>query len=290
MAGMAHSFLLSCRPEEAAHNVKLHSEDRGLDHWASEQFRRLHAGDELWIVTQDSGEVYLVGHLVAEEVLTAKKMASLKRPDLWAASYHALCDPEQAELMGYVLLSPLLANLRFISKRDRLAFRKDGSLKPQQMRTMRRLTPESARKLNTLWYGEEEVLPTEPCDADGFGFQQDLELRRATEQAAVSQVTALLTAEGWHIVSVEADCCGYDLHCERAGKELHVEVKGTTANVPGFIMTRSEFARARTDAQFLLCVVTDVLTKFPSVHRFNSEEMSKAFDLEAIQYRATLKV
>jgi hypothetical protein len=110
--------------------------------------------------------------------------------------------------------------------------------------------------------------------------------RREVEQAAVGIVTAHLTAKGWKVQSVERDRCGYDLHCSRRNKELHVEVKGTSGPPDKFIITSGEVRRAENDKEFVLVLVGQALQADPTLERWTGTDLLRSFELEPIQYFA----
>lgn len=63
----------------------------------------------------------------------------------------------------------------------------------------------------------------------GQGYALDADLRRAIEQYAMEIAKAFYEKQGWSVFDVSATH-SYDLLCTSAtGKELHVEVKGTTS-------------------------------------------------------------
>jgi hypothetical protein len=114
----------------------------------------------------------------------------------------------------------------------------------------------------------------------------DAQENARTEQAAIRVVTAMLTAEGWDISSVERDRCGYDLVCRRGRQERHVEVKGTRGPAEAFIMTAGELRCATTNPQFELFVVGRALEISPTVERWTGRSFEEAFQLEPLQYVA----
>lgn len=281
---MSVHYLYYCKPEQAVQDLEVHGvEGSGLDHWASEQFKKLAPGDHLWIVSVVDGRLYLIGHLPVEDVLSdSDAVQFLGRSDIYGAEYHAVCSAEDAEYMMPLDIHDQAAELRFVSKKDRFAFEADGSITAFQMQTMRRLTEESVALLESLWYDDAE----EEGDESGSGFQQDAEQRKLIEDSAVDYVVNHLNADGWEVVSVEAERCGYDLLCSRGQEELHVEVKGTSGTEAAFVITAQELDCARHDPVFQLRLVTQVLEDEPVMHCFAGGDVERAFDLKPVQYRA----
>lgn len=292
---MSAHYVYYSKPSQAELDLSIHDADGiPLDHWSSAQFKKLRAGDQLWIVTIAEGRLLLIGHLAVHQMLTFQQAAKyVGRDDLYDATYHAVCEPDHAEHMEVLDIHELAPALRFESANDKLVFAEDGLLAAQQMQSMRRLTGESVAMLEDIWYadvdGSEDEEAAEAETVAGGGYEMDSALRRQIEQAAVVHVTAALTREGWSVESVEAEQCGYDLHCTRGDQERHVEVKGTQATQPAFIITAQELRCADEDDAFELWVVVSALAEEPQAHRYTGKELRRHFRLQAVQYRAVLK-
>lgn len=155
------------------------------------------------------------------------------------------------------------------------------SRRPTDARVPEEFVPELLRLLGAA------VRDSERIEEDG-GFSTDSQQRRRIERMAVAVVTRHFRSDGWRVTDRQADRCGYDLLCERGDQELHVEVKGTAASDPAFLMTEGEVACAQRDPCFRLCVVTDALDR-PVLRTYTAHEMFEAFELRPIEYRATLR-
>ncbi len=283
---MARHYLSYVKPEKAAYEVqRQEAESLVLDHWASDQYKKVQRGDELWLVTIFEGKLFLFGHLVVSQLVSHQEaVAILERDDLWDAEYHVIPEPEDAEGLEIVDIHELADALRFESEQDHLRFEHDGTLTPQQLQTMRRLTPETANLFEVVWYPEED----EEFEA-AEGFQPESALRKQVEEAAVNRAISALENEGWCVRSVELERCGFDLHCKRDDEELHVEVKGSSAIGGGFIITAQELSRAKNDRHFELWSIQDCLSEKPHVARYTGGELTARFAFEPIQFRATEK-
>jgi hypothetical protein len=88
-------------------------------------------------------------------------------------------------------------------------------------------------------------------------------MNRKVMGAAVSLVSEWYEARGWHVQSVEAEKCGYDLLCTNESDEEHVEVKGIKGSALTFIITAGEVRQARNNRRFILCAVTSALSGKP---------------------------
>jgi hypothetical protein len=124
---------------------------------------------------------------------------------------------------------------------------------------------------------------------DGAGGMGEPETNRATENAAISYVTKFYQDGGWSVKSVESENCGFDLLCKSGKIQHHVEVKGIRGKSVSFIITVGETERAKVDKNFVLCAVTSALED-PQLHRWTAKEFAKKFTLEAISYRASLRI
>lgn len=121
----------------------------------------------------------------------------------------------------------------------------------------------------------------------GGGFRNS-ETNRKVEQAAISCVTDDYKKCGWSVQSVESEKRGFDLLCTKNNIQEHVEVKGVQGDFVSFIITSGEVKQSQSDNNFVLCVVTSVLS-VPKLHKFTAKEFNERFVLETISYRASLK-
>jgi len=79
----------------------------------------------------------------------------------------------------------------------------------------------------------------------GQGYAINADLRRAIEQYSMQQAKAFYEEQGWSVSDVSATH-SYDLLCTSAtGKELHVEVKGTTSDGAQILLTANELKHAQ---------------------------------------------
>lgn len=93
------------------------------------------------------------------------------------------------------------------------------------------------------------------------GFQPDPEKRTRVEKVAVRYVTKTYKRQGWKVESVELEKVGYDLHCTKGNQVACVEVKGTSGSREEFILTANEYESAKANEDFVLCIVTNALSK-----------------------------
>ncbi|MDQ2857208.1 MAG: DUF3883 domain-containing protein [Candidatus Eremiobacteraeota bacterium] len=96
----------------------------------------------------------------------------------------------------------------------------------------------------------------------------DVEQRSAVEKAAVKAVTSLYVSRGYAVHSVERANVGWDLHADRSGDSLQIEVKGTSHPTITADLTPNEYAAFEPPAaSYRLCLVTSALGT-PEVHDF----------------------
>jgi len=282
----ARHFLQYWKPKQVDRETAI---GLALNHSGSEQLTKLTPGDIAWIVTvRPPGQLHLVGRLAVGEIIgyeEAKKRFGL---NVWEAEYHAVSKLGTEEPITELSLMSIADSLRFISKtdRDRLEI-VAGKVDGKQLQTIRELTSESAIAIERIWYGIGQATDFERQVRKGGGFGTP-ETNKKVERAAIDHVTEDYVSRGWAVDSVEADKCGYDLHCKKGQREEHVEVKGVQGDVISFIITRGEKRRAQKDTDFVLCVVTSALTQNPKLSRYNPSEIESLFTYEPLAYQATL--
>ena len=296
---MSH-FLFLWKPEQVVFDKqRLDETGKGFEHAWSGQFNRVSAGDHLWVISVYEGKLFLNGHLHVRKILSTSDAATyLQGTDfdpkdfqsVTKSDFHVVTRSDEAEPLEIIDIHKRASALRFNSStgRDRLTIDDDGSLKPQQLQTMPELTPESAELLEDIWYedageAEEDVSP------EAAAQYADLEHRLEVEAASVRFSTEQLEGEGWKVKSKEAQKIGYDLHCTKDDRSLHVEVKGTSGEDQSFIITANELAQAKSDSDFILFRVTKALDINPILHRFLGHELITSFRFEPLQFRAVKK-
>lgn len=120
----------------------------------------------------------------------------------------------------------------------------------------------------------------------GYG---DAEQNARVEVAAVNFVAKSYEAQGYEVRSVEADKCGYDLAAKRGKKELHLEVKGVSGDVPEFQITKNEVECARSDKAFRLVVVVNSLEKHRQAIELSGAQFLEKYELRPDSFRAVQK-
>jgi len=138
---------------------KAESVDRSLDelleHHPSDQLARTRVapGDTLWMVTVRDRLPYLFGKIAVGKVVSQREAERhFGTQDLWPARYHAIAEPKTEVSAREVPIADLTHLLRFDSNTaDRLTVTAGGKVNPQELQSLRRLTPASARLLEQAW-------------------------------------------------------------------------------------------------------------------------------------------
>jgi hypothetical protein len=138
-------------------------------------------------------------------------------------------------------------------------------------------------------YFDQRLLPAKPQRPStvGAGFGQG-ERNREVERAAIDTASQWYRSRGWRVTSVEAEGCGYDLLCERRGRQLHVEVKGVAGMECQFIMTRGELRTALQDDDFVLALVRSALGNDRRIDLWSARRFRREARPDPIQYSVLL--
>ncbi len=254
-------------------------------------------GDSLWCVTRGGGNAPNEWRLVQRLVVQDKYLAADHE---WPNRFRG--DPllsESYQVSSQTDLAPLLQGVEL----DGPVINAHGAAIGNAIQTARELTENGhaslvayARGLKRIAISPtalEQVIGVSDDDLtrrlspSGAGFG-DPETNRKVERAAVSATTRHYESQGWVVKSVEAENRGYDLLCEKVGDEIHVEVKGVQGTEAAFIITANEERAARTDVDFVLCVVTSALIG-PTLNFYDAASFVQDFELSPLAYRAILR-
>jgi hypothetical protein len=127
-----------------------------VEHSASNEYakRGVSPGDVLYIVHYENRSVFLGARLVVDRLASQRQVERHFGSPAWRARDHVARRDEAETLNGNRLVPrKVLRGLRF-RRADgiisRIAFDPDGAPNQQALRTVRRLTPESAAALDAL--------------------------------------------------------------------------------------------------------------------------------------------
>ena len=118
----------------------------------------------------------------------------------------------------------------------------------------------------------------------------DRERDKIVEERAVLLATKYLESHGWKVVADrQKEGAGYDLELTDGSRAMHLEVKGIQGPRLEFNLTAKEWWRARTDPDFVLAGVTDVLSPAKVYVNLLGPEEIVAADRVATQFRMAVK-
>ena len=110
-----------------------------------------------------------------------------------------------------------------------------------------------------------------------------LEHRKKVEKAAEEAVKRDYREKGFSYDDVTKKNLGFDFIFRRGRTEHHVEVKGTSSDLPRFFMTRNENAY-RENPKWRFAIVTNALSPNPTVRVYNNRRFKRNFELEPYVY------
>lgn len=249
-------------------------------------FSRLSPGDVLWLLT--------LGEDAAPRLILRAEIEFVEeRRDHppYAVGNSTIFNNRRATVtegdgvMPYAVPLPLteLRKLRFHGRSERI--QEPLSLALQgALASLRKLKTETIHVLEARWSTRDSHpwMDVDLVGAINSGFASQ-EHRRKVEKRAVNLVREHLIGKGWDVKSVEAERCGYDLHCTRAKESLLVEVKGTAGVECRFFLTAGELNAAQAHENYRLYHVSNVLTQ-PRMRSIVGKRIVETFDLTPIAF------
>lgn len=127
-----------------------------LGYAGSEIFRRngVSPGDSIYVVTIKKGKLLVAAKMVVGAILNRKEAAAVcGAENIWDSSEHIIASQSTPAFWDRRIADDVTERLRFVTPDDGekpLKFRKRGELDGQTLRTIRRLTEDSARELDAL--------------------------------------------------------------------------------------------------------------------------------------------
>lgn len=130
-----------------------------------------------------------------------------------------------------------------------------------------------------------ELEETNPLGGFGGTPEQRKEIEKASERAVINHYEAL----GYDCTNMTRVICGFDFRFRKGRSELDVEVKGTSGSIEHFYLTRNEHDNGLDkNPNWRLAMVTNALTRKPTVKIYTPKELKQAFGIEPLCYEATL--
>jgi 5-methylcytosine-specific restriction protein A len=148
---MASDFLYYWPPSSVAQNLGL-----PLSRISGEEFGpdRVKPGDRVWIVTAPQGVLHLAARVIVGEVISyAEAHVRADGIDLGEAEYQIVAKPGTVARVREFDITPLASGLRFESGTLPRLTVVQGRVDPQELQTMRALTPGSGGQLRAV-YGD----------------------------------------------------------------------------------------------------------------------------------------
>lgn len=256
---------------------------------------QIRQGDNLWVVVQ-AGENHPDEWRLIQQIYIEKVEF-----DTNSGQWHAKGNDKKSKIFdinGQSDFSSILHKLNFASgksittkgkligrsiQRSRPLSISDIALLKQYAKTLK---TKQGRSPKLLEKGDSDQ--ESPVSSMGAGFGEP-ERNLQVEKAAISFVIRRYKKQGWHVKSVEQQKRGFDLICYKGNIEEHVEVKGVSGSICTFIITSNEIRQAKHNSKFILCVVTEALSKTPKLDCFSGKDFLQRFSLEALQYKAVMK-
>ncbi len=182
-------------------------------------------------------------------------------------------------LLSYRIISPEL-NEPFVNpQRQRTFYEMSKECELAVLRTCQSTLKQSGDRIRP------KVRQNPPTVGAGFGSAEN---NKKVEKAAINSVTRRLKRDGWEVTSVESLAIGYDLVAKHGNKIRNIEVKGVSGSEPKFVITENEASASKSDDNWELWIVTDALSKKPTLQNFTASQFNKKFVLKPISYRAQL--
>lgn len=120
----------------------------------------------------------------------------------------------------------------------------------------------------------------------------DQKHRKQVEDVSMQIAISYLKSKGYSVIDISKENRGYDLLAtkKKSGRdeELYVEVKGTSANIQHFFISRRE-KLYMLESKWRLIIVTDALTSNPNISLLTSLEVDKKFKFNALAWEVVLK-
>ena len=114
----------------------------------------------------------------------------------------------------------------------------------------------------------------------GFGTPEH---RKKVEKAAEEAVKRHYCAKGFSYKDKTKKNLGFDFIFRKGRTQHHVEIKGTSGDLPRFFMTRNENAY-RENPAWRFAIVTDALGPRPTIRVYDNRQFEKTFELDPYVY------
>lgn len=151
--------------------------------------------------------------------------------------------------------------------------------------------PETKKgKLSGLFEDKDENVDADISTSASKYTPPETEVKKEIEDTAIKIAKRYYRNKGYDVKSVENENCGWDLTIRRDGKELHIEVKGTSRKDYHFFLSKNEYDRMISDPKWRLFVAKNVLED-PDPDRIvkRRQNVEKLFDLNPFCFEGIWK-
>lgn len=139
-----------------------------LEHIGSNQYKkkRVRADDVFWVVTiKRTGHFVLIGRLTVAGLVSLAEAQSMFTDEVFHRNQHIVADSQNAELMQEIDIDDIADDLSFISAKHPKLTRVNGRIDGRQIQSIRILTPESVKLLQSKWKSlDHEIAEIEAAD------------------------------------------------------------------------------------------------------------------------------
>ena len=123
-----------------------------IDYSASQQYDRVRAGDQVYLLTSDAGKMYLVGRIIVDDVVGRQEVATrLGRTPEYEADYYILPAPGTAAPAVLIECEDALRKIYTVAGGQPERIKEP--IHAQRFQAMRQITPGSATILDDLLAG-----------------------------------------------------------------------------------------------------------------------------------------
>lgn len=119
--------------------------------------------------------------------------------------------------------------------------------------------------LNEVWKYLEDPnkwILRRPKRKPGSAYQQDAELRKKIELAAMKKVSEWFSLRGYQIDEVDKENLGWDMEASKGNQTLLLEIKGLRNSLKMVELTPNEYKNSKTNRKhYRICIVSNALSE-----------------------------
>lgn len=189
---------------------------------ARDYLHRVQPGDVLWLINVHVNHLFLLGRLqvefVVDDIEVAQELVDLDIDDWEESDWYAIANRYNLEPIRELDITGIAEELSFVSSNaDRLTIIDGRIVRPQELRHLRQLTEESARRIEEVWYGDilrtDESAEEQALIEDARAYAEGkLVLRRIRQRERSRQLVqdAKARFRASHGGRLYCEVCGFD--------------------------------------------------------------------------------